>query len=93
MDAPALLPLPATPQFDPEVAVALARALDALASCLEDAASSEAARAPATTADWAGFTRRWFDERHVALLARLRDAAAVARVEARLVTVAPVVLP
>lgn len=83
--------LPAS--FDPEAALALARALRGLADTLEQAAAVEAGLYDATSADWAGFTRRWFDHHHLTLIASLRDAAAVARWEAALVATPPAAAP
>lgn len=87
-------PVPLPVRFDFEIAQGLARSLLGLAETLEHAAAVEAGLFDATTTDWTGFTRRWFDHRHLTLVARLRDAAAVARLEAQLMVTPPtVVLP
>lgn len=73
------------PHFDAERAASLARSLDALADLLDHAADTEIARYPSSVADWAGFTRRWFDHQQHGLIAELRRAAISAREEALLV--------
>ena len=83
----------AVARFDPGCAAALSQALGALADALDRASNVEVARYTATTADWAGFTRRWFEHQHHGLVAELRRAAASAREETMLVMVAPAVGP
>jgi hypothetical protein len=71
-------------RFDPDAALALARALDALADRLELAVRRDAARMPRVTDEWRGCSRRWFDEHRTASHRRARRLAADARSEATL---------
>ncbi|HEX2575669.1 MAG TPA: hypothetical protein VHK88_04920 [Aquihabitans sp.] len=73
-------------RFDPATAAALATSLDALAWRLETAARVEDAAFGRAIADWAGPTRRWAEERRLAVreetvraAGRCRDAAEEAR--------------
>jgi hypothetical protein len=84
---------PAVVRFDADRAAALAHALHALAEALDRSAVTETSRYASTTADWAGFTRRWFDHHHHGLVVELRQAAASAREEAALVTRPPAARP
>lgn len=69
-------PVPPVPlTLDRAAAQALARSLDALALALAGVVRGEGARAHGATADWRGYTRAWFDERHRAAVEELARAA------------------
>jgi hypothetical protein len=93
LDLPSLVMSPPVPRFDPTCAAALAQTLLGLADALDRATAIEASRYPSTIADWAGFTRRWFEHQHHGIVAELRVAAASAREEAAWVVAAPMVGP
>ena len=69
-------------RFDDAVAAALAVALDRLAEELAGAGRRVRAHADGARVDWAGHTRRWFDDRIEVLEGDVRAAARLAAAEA-----------